>query len=350
MKIFMLAGLVVSLTAVTSCGDDGGTDPQATQTVWEIIESNDDLASLESEFSSFADIVATLNDPTATLTVFAPTDQALSTLLTTLGLTDFSTVSQDVAEAVLAYHVVTSAAIASGELTGSVTTLQGEAITVEDGPSLVSGATSPSAIQTGDIQALNGVVHLVDVVLVPPTIGALIVQTLGTSAQPLLLGADFTTLAEGMAKADAANTDPTATILATLIGGENLTIFAPSNATFLAGEITVDTYDAATWDAIIRNHIVVGGSGGTTIGDTDMTTGATSTTLYGGTLLFHNDTQVIPAANGIGIYIDSNGSVDLMDAATYTTFDAEVALIDLGGAGVTSNGRIHAIAGVLSPF
>ena len=111
-------------------------------------------------------------------------------------------------------------------------------------------------------------------------------------------------------------------------------------------------WDAATWDAIIRNHVVVGQGGGTddgvnTLGPNDLTTGATYNTAGGGVLQFFNNTDLIPASNGLGIFIDGNQDVDFADQTTYENFDAEVALPDAAFAG---NGRIHVIAGVLSPL
>ena len=306
---------------------------------------------MEDELSVFPDLVATLSDEDADLTVFAPTNAALNTLLGTLGLTDFSTVNADIAEAVLAYHVLTTGRIASGDVVEgeTFTTAQGEVLTVGAGETLVSGATTAATIATPDIQATNGVVHLIDVVLVPPTIGAQIVAVLGTVAQPVLLGADFTILASAITKADSDNEDPTTTILAllsdaTLEGEDQVTVFAPTNATFEAASITADTYTAAEWQGILLNHVVQGQGDDEaedddtlTIDPGDLVTGATFTTLAGATLQIFNDTETVAAMNGIGIFIDT----------TFGNFDAEVALPDADGSSL--NGRVHVIAGVLAP-
>ncbi|MEP1032892.1 fasciclin domain-containing protein [Ekhidna sp.] len=346
-KAFTLIGVVASFIALSSCGSDDDAGP--TLTVWGTLEADASLSLLKGEFEAFADIEATLSDEDATLTVFAPTNAALNTLLGTLGLEDFSSVNGDIARAVLEYHIVTSGQLASSALTdGSTTTTeQGEAITVTDGK-LVTGATSDAEFVTTDIQTTNGVIHIVDVVLVPPTIGAQIVATLGTLAQPVALGADFTTLYSAILKADAAATDPTTTIMAALINADTtLTCFFPTNATFAGADpvITVDTYDAATWNAIIKNHIVSkqGGATDESVEEADMITGFTATSGIGVSLFFVNTGSATNVPGGPGIYIDSDGD---FDAQTGAGLNGEVALID---AATAQNGRIHAIAGVLSP-
>ncbi|MEP5612388.1 MAG: fasciclin domain-containing protein [Cyclobacteriaceae bacterium] len=350
-KALFLFGALASITVLTSCSEDD-SPPAATETIWEILSGADNLGSLEAELSAFASLETTLSSETGTSTLFAPTDAALSTLLGTLGLESFSSVSPTIAEAVLSFHV-SSSLIEVADLTEGETfaMLQGESFTVGAGSVIVSGATANATV-VETIQATNGVIHIIDVVMVPPTIGASIVATLGTLAQPILLGADFTTLAAGIAKADATATDATATIVALLTAGTDLTVFAPTNATFAAASLTVDSFTAAQWDGIIRNHIVAGQGGGTdddsdTLGSDDLTTGAVYTTAAQGELTFFFNTTAIPADNGIGVYIDANGDVDLADTGTYTNFDAEVAVID---AVSSSNGRIHVIAGVLSPL
>ena len=344
----LFIGLLTAVMFVSGCNDDEeGTKTSESQTVWEIVKETDNLSSLESELSAFESIVETLNDEDATLTLFAPSNAALSTLLSTLGLENFSSIAPTIAQAVLEYHVVTSAALASNALPGSITTEQGETITVTNGK-LVSGATNDASVQQADVAAANGVIHIVDVVLVPPTIGQQVIDALGTLAQPILLGADFVTLAAGIVKADAGK-EASETIQALLISGDGLTVFAPTNATFIAANLTVESFTAEKWDAIARNHIVKAQGTETKelIGENDLQTGATFTTVGGGTLTIFSDPSALPSMiDGPGIYIDSNGDVDLMTPATYTNFDAEVARLNAAPA---SNGTIHVIGGILKP-
>ncbi|MEP0987015.1 fasciclin domain-containing protein [Ekhidna sp.] len=372
-KAFTLIGVMASFIALSSCSDDGDDVVIATETIWQILESRDNLSSLETELLA-VDLDASLKAD-GELTLFAPTNAALSTLLGTLGLEDFSTVSTDIATAVLAYHVAGQVINSEDLVEGATfTTLQGETFEVGGGPSIISGATSNATFSVTDIQATNGVVHIIDVVMVPPTIGAAIVATLGTVAQPVLLGADFSILAEGIAKADEGKAAE-ATIVGALTQVQDLTVFAPTNATFeAAAGVTesddeaaveakvqgfIDALSAAQWDAYVRNHVVVGQGGGTddgieTLGPDDFDPNGTFNTLAGTETapqrLFIVTTGEASATatavnpNAPGIYIDSDQNFDPTNSAA--TLNAEIVIPD---AVSSSNGRIHVIAGILVP-
>lgn len=249
------AVVVGFLVVLSGCSDD--EEPAPTKTIYELISEDTNLSVLKEQLDA-ADFDVTLNGA-GSFTFFAPSNAAMNNLLQTLGLTDFSSIAPSVVASVLNYHLVESQKLAADLVAGTVATKQGEAITVvittTGEKKLDTGASTDANITTTDIKATNGVIHIVDVVLVPPSIGALIIQTLGTVAQPILLSSSFTTLSAGIQKADAGK-DASATIVGALIASPNITIFAPVNDVFAAGSITVDTYTAAQWDAIIRGHIV----------------------------------------------------------------------------------------------
>jgi transforming growth factor-beta-induced protein len=343
-KLFKKTGKILSMTLLAtsviwlgSCKED---EVVPTQTIWELVEANSDLTKLENELLAVGFDVL-LSSDAAEYTLFAPSDQALTDLLSTLGLEDFSPVRAEIAQSVLAYHVHISKLLAKNVTSGStISTYQGESITVEDGPLLTSGATSDASIVTADIQATNGVIHIIDKALVPPSIGALIVELLGTVGQPIFLGSSFSTLANAIVKADAfAVTAQVPTIrsiltIDPLVG--KITVFAPVNAVFTAGSITVDTFTGEEWYGLILNHIVPGiqGAGGTAF------SAPSQLTTYADRILtiLATDAPTNPGA-GItsGVVIDSNGD---------TTPEAQIALEDAGFAG---NGTVHALAGVLNP-
>lgn len=107
----------------------------------------------------------------ATLTVFAPTNAAFTQLLGALSLTDINQIPIGTLLAVLRYHVVGGRAFSSDLTNGSLTMLAGGNTTV----SLAAGATirgngnggNASNITATNIVCRNGVVHLIDRVLLP---------------------------------------------------------------------------------------------------------------------------------------------------------------------------------------
>lgn len=275
-----VAAVVGSLFVLGGCSDD--EEPAPTKTIYELISEDTNLSTVKAQLD-IAGFDATLSG-TGTFTLFAPSNAAMNTLLQTLDLTDFSSIAPSVVATVLEYHLLTTQKLAADLVAGNITTEQGEAITVSITGTgeikLETGATTDANITTKDIKATNGVLHVVDVVLVPPTIGALIIQTLGTVAQPILLSSSFTTLSGAIQKADAGKA-PAETIVGALIGLPGVTVFAPVNDVFAGASITVATYNAAEWDAILRGHIVPSNLATLSAGDVTTINGKTITIATG---------------------------------------------------------------------
>ena len=342
MKIFtLLKGRLVALTLLAlsvvwlgSCNDE---EPGPTQNILEIITDNTELSALLAELQA-ASLDQTLAAP-GEFTLFAPSNTAMNNLLTTLGLPDFSPVRAEIAQAVLSYHVVASRVLAADLTDGSsLTSLQTETIDVVAGPELSTGATSNSKIVTADIKATNGVVHIIDVVMIPPTIGDLVVQTLGTVAQPILLGADFSTLSDAIQKAEVyAVTNSLTSLIGTLSDPQaTLTVFAPPNTVFAAASIDVDTFTGEQWYGLILHHVT-----GTIYGDSGTAFAAQSAITMlsqGSVFVLATDAPTDPG-NGIlsGVVLDSDDDQQA---------DAQIALEDAASG---NNGTVHAIAGVLDP-
>ncbi len=112
---------------------------------------------------------------TAKLTVFAPTNQAFTNLLTALMLTDINQIPMPTLLAVLRYHVVGGRAFSSDLANGSLSMLAGGNTTINltngtsGGPTILgnSNGGNKSNITATNIMCRNGVVHLIDRVLVP---------------------------------------------------------------------------------------------------------------------------------------------------------------------------------------
>jgi len=109
------------------------------------------------------------------ITVFAPTDAAFTALLETLGVdVDTALTQTDLLTQVLLYHVV-EGALSGEDIAGEteLATLVGESIivSVEGGSVVLNGTVN---VTTADIAASNGVVHVIDAVLIPPSVAALL--------------------------------------------------------------------------------------------------------------------------------------------------------------------------------
>lgn len=345
-KYGLLGGTVFSLVVFSGCKSND--TPAPTQNVWEQINGDSNLSMFRDELQARGFDV--LLEGTGPYTVFAPDNAAMTTLLTTLGLSDFSSVSPDVIDEVLSYHIV-AGSYSSSALTGELTTVEMENITVvqDGGTKLQTGASSNAAI-TASAQATNGYVHTISTVIVPPTLGAIIINTLGTIAQPLLLGADFTVLSAGIIKAETfaltsgGSVDPllgNADSPGVLVGESVKTFFAPSDAVFAAASITADTYTGEQWYGLIRAHTVLGDFHTAA----KFTVGQQITTMAGNKITVLTKDAPTNPDQGIltGIALDSNGD---------TTPEAQIAVLDAltaAGASPANNGYIDVIAGVLAP-
>jgi uncharacterized surface protein with fasciclin (FAS1) repeats len=113
--------------------------------------------------------VETLQGPDP-FTVFAPTDEAFAKLPE--GTVEALLKDPAALRAVLTYHVVPGRVMAADVVRsngGNPATVQGQSLTIEvvDGKVMVDGAT----VVTADIGASNGVIHVIDTVVLPKSAG-----------------------------------------------------------------------------------------------------------------------------------------------------------------------------------
>ena len=169
-----LALAVVSF-ALAACApavtDD--VEPELPDTVVDIAIDNDGFDTLVAALTE-AELVATLQGD-GPFTVFAPTDDAFAAALDDLGITAEELLASPELGNILTYHVVAGelaaadvlAAIDAGGGSAEVTTVQGATIdaTVVEGSVVLNGTAT---VVTTDLFAQNGVVHVIDAVLLPP--------------------------------------------------------------------------------------------------------------------------------------------------------------------------------------
>lgn len=135
----------------------------AEQTIFEIAAGNQDFEILVAALEETG-LDAVLDSDGRQLTVFAPTDRAFEDLLEELDLTAEELLNSPNLANILLYHVTNGRRYAASVVRAPrLRMLNGEIVTV-DGTSL--NDSQANIVQT-DIEASNGVIHVIDGVLLP---------------------------------------------------------------------------------------------------------------------------------------------------------------------------------------
>ena len=167
------------LLTVTACGSDKSTAATSAPTtaapattaasaagdIVAVAAGNPDFSTLVAAVKA-AGLVETLQGP-GPFTVFAPTNEAFAAL--PAGLLDklLLPANKEVLTKILTYHVVGAKVMAADVKPGEVATVEGEKITIDT----MGGVTVNKAkVVKTDVGASNGVIHVIDAVLVPPSI------------------------------------------------------------------------------------------------------------------------------------------------------------------------------------
>jgi uncharacterized surface protein with fasciclin (FAS1) repeats len=150
----------------TEAPAEDGEDAGEAGTIVDVAVANGSFETLVAAVTA-AGLAETLSSE-GPFTVFAPTDDAFAALPE--GLVDCLLLEENVDSltAILTYHVVDGAVMSTDLTDGPVPTLQGEEITVD----LTDGVTLNESVNVAaaDVEASNGVIHVIDGVLVPPSI------------------------------------------------------------------------------------------------------------------------------------------------------------------------------------
>jgi len=154
------AGALAATLAVSACA----TMPTGTPDIVEVAQSAGSFDTLVAAVSA-ADLVAVLQSD-GPFTVFAPTDAAFAALPAGTVETLLKPENKDQLTAILTYHVIPGKVMAA-DLAGqrlSVATVNGEELHIDGRDGVrVENATVTQA----DIPASNGVIHVIDTVLIP---------------------------------------------------------------------------------------------------------------------------------------------------------------------------------------
>ena len=260
MKNWSRTILIAASTALlVACGSDDDTTPVAPPGTLAEVATGAGFSALVAAADK-AGLVPALSDNSAALTVFAPTDAAFGALATSLGFADATAMVSALDGATLAkilsFHVLPTKQNAAALSTGGASqpTLYNfpagtpAALTVDSsaGVKLTDAALNQASVTTANVAASNGVIHIIDKVLVPP--GVLTVVQMAQS------NPTFSILVEAVVAANLAGT---------LSGAGPFTVFAPTNDAFAAALTELGTTKTALLAdpglaGILTFHVVSG--------------------------------------------------------------------------------------------
>jgi transforming growth factor-beta-induced protein len=250
-RLFPIVALLLATSLIfTSCQKDDEDNNPANMPEEKSIAT---IASEDPQFSILvdalvkADLVSTL-DGNGTFTVFAPTNDAFNELFQTLGVNGIEDLTKEALTPILLYHVVGLEAKSTDLATGYIETLSAD---TEDGNGIVMYVEVGTGVQinkdvtvtNADIDASNGVIHVVNKVILPPTVVDIAIQNPG-----------FSTLVEAVVKAG---------LVEALMAPGPFTVFAPTNEAFdnLFAALQINGIEDLTADdltPILLYHVVQG--------------------------------------------------------------------------------------------
>ncbi len=258
MNWFKTALAAAALALVSACG--GSDDPPPPPgTLAQVATANGFTALVAA--ATKANLVPALSASTSNLTVFAPTDAAFNTMATSLGFANatamVTALDGATLEKILQYHVLPTKKLAADLVAAGATSSQATlysfegaattlALNTTSGVKITDEVLNQATVATPNVAASNGVIHIIDRVLVPP--GVLNV------VQMAQLNPTFSVLVEAVVAANLATT---------LSGAGPFTVFAPTNDAFTAAlaELTLTKAQLLAnpgLAGILTYHVVAG--------------------------------------------------------------------------------------------
>jgi len=154
--------VVVPVVAETSTS--ASTKATTTGTIVDIASSNNSFDTLVAAVKA-AGLVDVLSGQ-GPFTVFAPTDEAFAALPKGTLESLLKPENKEKLQKILTYHVVPGAVLSSSIQPGQVNTVQGKPVTLKTKGNKVK--VNDATVTTADIKASNGVIHVIDRVILPP--------------------------------------------------------------------------------------------------------------------------------------------------------------------------------------
>lgn len=236
-----LALLFLAVFSFTSCDDDDDTVSglPVIGTITDFVEDDDRFTALRGALERTG-LDETLDGVGANATVFAPTDDAFRAS----GI-DLSTVTDDELSNLLRYHVILNTYIRSEDIAEGetvLTTAADENGAGQDVPLFVNRSGSTITFNDGatiivpDVEVVNGIIHAVDQVIMPPSITTRAVDD-----------GRFTTLVAALQRTG---------LDQTLSEAGNFTVFAPTDDAFDALGLDLSTLSDEDLTQILLYHVL----------------------------------------------------------------------------------------------
>ncbi len=242
-KWLPILGLALIFNLFTSCDEDSET----LSSIVEIATGDDDFSTLVEALQK-AGLVSALEGD-GPFTVFAPTNAAFKTLLSDNGFSSLDDIDSASLASILLYHVVNGKVLSTDLSNGYVETLNSTGpsdskvkllVNIDDGV-MLNGA---SEVTSANIEATNGVIHVINKVLSVPNVVDIATNNSNFSSLVTALTRDGNTYTN-------------------LLNGDGpFTVFAPTNEAFTAllasnnDWTTLADIPSATLDAVLQYHVV----------------------------------------------------------------------------------------------
>lgn len=293
-------GLLASALILAGCDSNGGMDDNDmpdNPTVTELASNQENLNTLASALQQ-AELDEDLNSEDATFTVFAPVDDAFANIDA-----DELTNDPELLSEVLEYHVVPGQAIEASDIQDgqTVETLEGETLQFSVGGNSVQ--VNDASVTQADVQASNGVVHVIDGVLLE-TVDAVNRATLTP---------ELSTTADAIEAAGLDGSDSP-------LRSETLTIFAPTDGAYDGLKVDALTNNPELLGSILDYHVVPGSR----IPSDQISGGETPGTREGGALNIEVNNGTV-TVNGIPVSTTDieteNATIHLIDGVLLQRID-----------------------------
>ncbi|UYQ91448.1 fasciclin domain-containing protein [Chitinophaga horti] len=304
--MMMLVVLATVLLGACSKDDDQPTNKSIAAIV--ATNSNFSLLNVAVAHAGLGSVLA----GTGPFTVFAPNNAAF----VAAGFdteAKIKAVPAETLKKILMYHVVGQKIASSAIATASNTAVKTSAdvdifVTKNANGVFVNGAT----VLEADVMASNGVIHVINTVLMPPS---------GNIVEAAQANPNFSFLVAAVVRASTGSTN----VAQVLSGAGPLTVFAPTNQAFInagfANVAAIQAADPAVLTSILTYHVVA-----SRVFSSDLTEGAKPATVNGATL-------TVTLTGGAKVKGNKNTTAASISSANM----------------VTTNGVIHVVDQVLLP-